>query len=96
MSHFVCLAQFISKPGKENDLIKALSSLIEPTRAESGCISYDLHQDINQPRKLTMIEFFKSKEAFDFHAKQSYLTLFQNIASELIESRQLTFCLSQQ
>ena len=32
-----------AKPGKEDDLREALLSLCDPTRAEKGCINYDLH-----------------------------------------------------
>lgn len=90
MAHFICIAQFISKPGKEQDLIKALSALLAPTRAEPGCISYDLQQDLQQPRILTMIEFFKSKEAFEQHTTQDYLTHFRETATAFIESSKLT------
>lgn len=92
MSHFVCIAQFISKPGNEQDLINALSALIALTRAEPGCISYDLHQNLHRPRILTMIEFFKSKEAFALHSSQDYLAHFRATASIFIESSKLTLC----
>lgn len=92
MTQFVCIAKFTSKPGQENNLIKALSSLLEPTRAESGCISYDLHRDVHQPEVLTMIEFFKSKEDFEFHSKQDYLLKFRESATGFFESVNLTFC----
>lgn len=91
MENFICIAQFVSKSGKENDLLKALLSLLEPTRAEQGCISYELHQNVQQPSLFTMVEFFKSQEDFDFHSKQSYLTDFREAAKDFIESRKLTF-----
>jgi quinol monooxygenase YgiN len=47
--------------------------LIEPTRKEEGCISYDLYQDITNPGKFTFIENWKSKEHLDIHMKTPHL-----------------------
>ena len=38
------IASLKAKPGQENALFAALSSLIAPTRAEPGCILYEMHR----------------------------------------------------
>lgn len=59
------------------DMVEELKAvclgLIEPTRKESGCISYDLYQDITNPGKFTFIENWKSKEHLDVHLKTPHL-----------------------
>jgi quinol monooxygenase YgiN len=47
--------------------------LIEPTRKEKGCISYELYQDITNPGKFTFIENWQSKEHLDIHLKSPHL-----------------------
>lgn len=47
--------------------------LIEPTRKEAGCISYELYQDSTNPGKFTFIEHWKSKEHLDIHMKTPHL-----------------------
>jgi quinol monooxygenase YgiN len=47
--------------------------LIEPTRKEVGCISYELYQDTTNPGKFTFIESWRSKEHLDIHMKTPHL-----------------------
>jgi len=52
---------------KTNELEKykeLVKFLIDETRKEEGCVSYDLFQDINDPSTLTFIEEWKDEEAF--------------------------------
>ncbi|CAM4492015.1 MAG: hypothetical protein LEGION0403_FIIPPAGN_01675 [Legionella sp.] len=90
MANFLCIAQFTSKPGKEEELYKALLTLLEPTRAEPGCISYNLHQNVENSSIFTMTECFESKEAFEFHSVQPYLQHFRKKAEHSMESVTLT------
>jgi quinol monooxygenase YgiN len=94
MSYFVCLAQILSKPGKEKKLIKALSALIKSSNGEPGCVSYELFQNVNQPQTLTMIEFYLSQEDFDYHRTQDYVQHFHATSDDLIESAELILCLT--
>lgn len=82
----IVVAKFIAKNGQSEKLHEALYSLLEPTRQESSCLSYELHQHLDNPKIFTMIEKFKDKTAGEFHVNQSYLVEFKKKASELIES----------
>ena len=44
------IATLEAKEGKEEALEKALSQIIEPTRKEGGCINYDLHRTLDNPK----------------------------------------------
>lgn len=90
MANFLCIAQFVAKPGKETELLHALSTLLASTRAEAGCIDYELHQNVEHPGQFTMFECFKSKEDFDFHSIQPYLKHFRETAKDYIERSKLT------
>lgn len=73
----ICVASFIAAPGSEEALKTALYALIEPTRREPGCVHYDLHQSLENPALLTMIEHFQTPTAFAEHSQQPYLLAFK-------------------
>lgn len=81
-----CIASFTAKTDQIENLKNALIALLEPTRSEPGCVSYVLHQSIDNLAKLTMIEMFKDQLAFDFHSSQTYLKNLVNRLDTLVES----------
>ena len=62
-----------TSPDKINELKSICTGLIEPTRKEEGCISYELYQDTNNPGIFTFIERWKSQEHLDIHLKTPHL-----------------------
>jgi len=58
---------------KAEELKSVCLGLIEPTRKEKGCISYNLYQDTTNPGKFTFIEKWQSKEHLDVHMKTPHL-----------------------
>lgn len=52
---------------KTKGAIKLYEELVEKTRKEKGCISYNLFQDINDKTILTMIEEWENKECLENH-----------------------------
>lgn len=58
---------------KADELKSICLGLIEPTRKEEGCISYELYQDTTNPGTFTFIEAWKSKEHLDIHLKTPHL-----------------------
>jgi len=87
----VCVAEFIAKDSKEDELLKALHSLITPTRREAGYIRYELNQAIENPRAITFIEKFRSQEDFDFHCNTPYIKgFFDNVAPPLMDGVTVT------
>jgi quinol monooxygenase YgiN len=69
------VAQLKSMPGKEDDLRRVLLSLIEPTRAEEGCIQYDLHVHATDPGRFVFYENWASREHLDRHLSSPHLTV---------------------
>src|SRR5438270_233529 len=54
-------------PGKEQLLEQQLIALLEPSRAEPGCVSYELHGDPENPGKFMFQECFRGQAALDAH-----------------------------
>jgi quinol monooxygenase YgiN len=52
---------------KVSELLSVLSSLVEPTRKESGCLSYELLQSNEDPTDLTLIEEWQNNTALESH-----------------------------
>jgi quinol monooxygenase YgiN len=87
-TELVCIAQFTAKEGQEDELIRSLHRLIEPTHRESGCIRYELNQQEDNPRVITFVEKWASREVFDSHCRMPYIEeYFQNVAPNLVETQ---------
>ncbi len=56
-------------PGKEEELKRHLLSLAGPTRAEKGCITYDLYQSPDQKHEFMRFEVWESLDALEAHKK---------------------------
>ncbi|CAM4295884.1 putative quinol monooxygenase [Vibrio neonatus] len=73
MSKLTIVANIVANPDKI-ELVKAeLLKLIDTTRAEEGCINYDLHQDNENPAHFTFYENWASRELWQVHMGNAHL-----------------------
>ena len=61
MKPLTVIAKLKAKSGREEQPREMLQSLVEPTRAEKGCISYDLHRSHEDPRLFVFYESWQSR-----------------------------------
>ncbi len=67
------VARILAKEGKD-ELVKAeLQKLIDVTRAEEGCINYDLHQDNENKNLFLFYENWASRKLWQAHMKNPHL-----------------------
>lgn len=67
MPNLTIVANIIAKPDNI-DLVKAeLIKLIDVTRAEEGCVQYDLHQDHSNPAHFMFYENWTSRDLWQVH-----------------------------
>jgi quinol monooxygenase YgiN len=86
MIKVVCKA--VLKPDvKIEEYLIIAREVISETRKEKGCISYTLHEDINEPTILTMIEEWVDEEAINQHNKSEHVL---RIVPELRKLREST------
>jgi quinol monooxygenase YgiN len=85
MSEVAVVAIFVAKPGKEEELRTVLEANVAPTREERGALQYDLHRDIEEPRRFIFVERWESKEALDAHGKSAHIQAFRAKSPELCE-----------
>jgi len=67
------LAQVTAAPGKEDLVRTELEKLVEVTRAEEGCVQYDLHQDNAAPGFFVFYETWESRDLWQAHMKAPHL-----------------------
>lgn len=82
----VCIAEFLAKENKIDELVAALHSLIEPTHAEKGCLRYELNQREDDARWITFVEKWEDRRAFDEHCATPYIRrYFDQVRPDLVE-----------
>ncbi|MCT4674192.1 MAG: antibiotic biosynthesis monooxygenase [Prolixibacteraceae bacterium] len=72
------VARILAKE-ENRELVKAeLLKLIEPTRNEKGCISYNLHQDNENPNLFLFFENWENRELWQIHMNNAPLAAFSS------------------
>jgi quinol monooxygenase YgiN len=78
------LARIKAKAGREEEVLREIMSLIEPTRSEDGCITYDLHRAQEDPALFCLYENWRSRRDLDEHLATPYLQAFLGKAPDLL------------
>lgn len=82
----VLVARLKVKDEMIEDAKNAALSLVEVSRAESGCLNYDIHQAIDDETVFVWHETWANKAALDEHFEKPYFAEFfakvQEIAAE--------------
>ncbi|MCJ8322950.1 MAG: antibiotic biosynthesis monooxygenase [Rhizobiales bacterium] len=77
------------KPGSADKVIAAAMPCIEGTRAEAGCISYDLNQAVEDENTLTFVERWKTREDLELHFKQPHMAVWRETGGPYIIDRKI-------
>jgi quinol monooxygenase YgiN len=81
----VVIAEGKAKPGKEDDLRRQLQALLAPTRAEQGCVQYDMHESVDDPGRFVFFERWTTREALDEHLQMPHMTEFFGHVEGLVD-----------
>lgn len=65
------VAKYKLKPDAREEYLKLARELVLETIKEKGCLYYSIHEDINDPSTLAMLEEWVDKEALDLHNKSN-------------------------
>ena len=84
MSQLTNLAFFQARPGQAQALGSALSALVGPTRAETECLNYDLHQSLDDTDVWFVYENWRSREGLDVHMRAPHVQAFLKAAPDLL------------
>ena len=73
MSQLHVVATIPVKKGSEEAIRSALTDLVEATREEEGCVSYDLFESQAAPGTFVTVEVWRDQEALDSHMQSPHL-----------------------
>jgi quinol monooxygenase YgiN len=80
----VVAAQIKIKPQKEQEFIDFCQTLISPSRAEAGAVSYSFYKDESQAHSFIFYEEWKNQAALDEHFQTPYFKEFVKRAPDLL------------
>ena len=79
------VVRILAKEEKRELVRTELLKLIAPTRAEEGCINYDLHQDNENPNLFLFFENWTSRELLQMHSKSAHVAAYRKATEGAIE-----------
>lgn len=85
----VVLAKQTVKAGKKTELFAHAQKLIAATRAEQGCISYELLDDPFDSGSCMFVERWADKAALDRHLSTQHISEWRKASLPLIEGKSL-------
>ncbi|MDJ0386975.1 putative quinol monooxygenase [Roseomonas sp. E05] len=83
------VAKLKAKQGCEEQLGAMLKGLVQPTRAERGCINYDLHRSHEDPGLFVFYENWEDRPLWEAHMNSPHLVEFNEKQGAVTESWEL-------
>lgn len=78
------VARIRATPGMESRVEKELRALLAPTRAERGCIHYDMYQSAENPAEFLFFESWESDADLDAHLESPHIRAWFELSKQLL------------
>ncbi|MCB1968729.1 putative quinol monooxygenase [Accumulibacter sp.] len=78
------MARLTARAGSETALATVLRELCGPSRAEDGCLGYDLFHNQDDAREFVTVELWTDQAAADAHLATAHVAEAVRLASELL------------
>jgi quinol monooxygenase YgiN len=92
---YVVTAKWTAKEGEEERVLQAIRSLIEPSRAEPGCLYYQACRDPENARVFFLFELYEDEAAYKAHGESEHFQRYGfGDAIPLLENRERRFYLT--
>ena len=85
MSQLTIVAHIYAKSDKINFVKDELLKLIPITRAEEGCIQYDLHQENEDLAHFVFYENWESRDLWQNHMNAPHLAAYMEATEGMVE-----------
>lgn len=79
------VARILAKEEKRELVKSELLKLIAPTRAEEGCLNYDLHQDEQNPNLFLFHENWVNRDLWQKHMSNAHLAAYVKATEGAVE-----------
>jgi len=87
------IAKFFVKEDKVEDFFKLANVLVEESRKETGCVSYNLLQDVSNPQTLIMVEEWESAKILKTHMASAHFTsIIPEMSLLQFQKEEITVC----
>lgn len=73
-----------AREGMEEEVRQELVGLLAPTRAENGCISFNLHYDPDDKSRFMFYENWACRQVWDVHLRAPHIEAFAGKADSLL------------
>lgn len=78
------IAKFQAKPGSGPDVKAKLQGMLTPSRAETGCLNYDVFQSNDDPAIFFTYENWTGKDVLDAHMQTPHFKDLDSAFEELL------------
>lgn len=68
---------FIAKDGCEDKMKELLTAMVAPSKAEIGCLFYEIFQYENNLNKFMAVETWENEEALDGHKASDHYRIYK-------------------
>jgi len=69
---------FIAKEGAEDKMKELLSAMVKPSKAEDGCLFYEIVQYEKNRRKFMAVETWRDEKALDGHKTSAHYKVYKS------------------
>lgn len=69
---------FIAKEGAEAKMKELLSAMVVPSKAEKGCLFYEILQYKYEPRRFMAVETWEHEAALDGHKASAHYAVYKS------------------
>ncbi len=87
MSTITKRVTFIAKEGSEEKMKELLSAMVSPSKAEQGCLFYEIVQYENNRRKFMAIETWEDEEALNGHKASEHYAIYKSSFEPFCEKK---------
>ena len=78
---------FIAKEGSEAKMKELLSAMVLPSKAEEGCLFYEIFQYEHNRRKFMAVETWANEAALDGHKASAHYAVYKSSYEPYCESK---------
>lgn len=78
---------FIAKKENIKEIKELLSAMVEPSKAEEGCIFYEIFQSKERPQKFFAVETWRDEAALDGHKASAHYKIYKSSYEQYCEDK---------
>ncbi|WP_297431488.1 putative quinol monooxygenase [Sulfurimonas sp.] len=78
---------FIAKEGHEEKMKELLSAMVAPSKAERGCLFYEIFQYENERRRFMAVETWEDEAALNGHKNSAHYAVYKSFYEPYCEEK---------